>query len=119
MVSCCKPNSPHFLFVGKIKSWNFTFHEMKHAKAQLVREMLGVLLVQNFVFGILMSERDAWLCSMKLNPENRIIGACFVPYRFVEANSQFSSNQFRKMFLDIVRALKDMEHVKKVCHWPR
>jgi len=124
-VSGCKPNWPHFLFVGEVKCVGEEPGDFSAlAKAQLKREMLATLLHQSMVYGILIGNTQCLLARMKLDFETGEINYCISKYRFVSEKRkkapekrQFCVSEIKRLFLDLLNALDDLqENVEEACH---
>ena len=121
-VSGCQPNWPHFILVGEIKSsaegHGYPFTES--AQSQLVCEMMGIMLHQSVVFGILMNDKGAMLSCMKIDFERRVVDVTSEHYSFLTGiGTSFYDTALNRLFLDIVEAFNyGKENIKQVFHWP-
>ena len=108
-----QPNWPHIVFVGQVKNGHGDLSE--EATSKLIKEMLGPMIRQSLVFGLLMNETQGVLCTMEQDYDNKQIDISFDYYTFLEGRD-FNYDEFRLMFLHIISAMKHSQSNIKEIH---
>ena len=114
LYTCHKPYWPHMNLVCEVKSGPKRLAGESYA--QLVREMLPAMANQDRVFGLLISDHEAWFVSMKLNAgEDKVIGVFCQSYHFLR-DFKFDHGELMSLFRVIVKSFELMEDVQEVIH---